>query len=712
MALRQTILFTVMPRAMTVNPDPMPVSVFVSPRLEGAARLGAFADWVRWTERLRDGGLELELRCAGRTLGVPIDPGPLRPELWAQLFDDETLVRSHTFDDYSDRGVISYPVREALSALKAIYQQASVDLALPDAPAGGYDRQGGNRAVLRRLVDGLEVHWNGVEARRWREVVRLRAGASDRAGSVAGLSGPLDGEGLFAATPDRASLQGVAVRFSVFHHMPTPSREDVPLALDPATVLDFHQALTALNSYPDLLRALGLVFDLDLPREFVAETPLGQTLTLAVAGVTAGPREWALPPATPALETAYAHLRLGADRFFFTAPRAVADPQAPTTVLGLLSLDPERFGLAQVDVDGGLHKAIMLAETVRPPPGHNLVASAGPEAAPHPEVFDPEATLPSLRSGGVSLFADRRALALLDSIAQSKAFNAVAGGGAQPRPFYAEDLVRGYRLDVWDSETDAWHSLHRREAEYTVGELPFAPSRRPEEGFVQLAATQPAPGALPATDDLYVHEAIARWAGWSLSAPMPAKHLSRYPDAAEAVPDGSPKFAEDEPITPFKVVGRYRVAPGTLPRLRFGTRYRLRARPVDLAGNSLELGDPLADRLSAAFALPVDPEGFAYLRYEPVPAPLVVLRDPRGVTGPGSAVERIVLRTFNSVGRDTTPADPTATDRHILPPRASVEMGQRLGMFDDAAGRLKADAATWKLIGERDAGELPATRID
>ncbi|MEA2355882.1 MAG: hypothetical protein QOD61_2011 [Solirubrobacteraceae bacterium] len=711
MALRQTILFTVMPRAMTVNPDPMPVSVFVSPRLEGAATLGAFADWVRWTERLRDGGLELELRCAGRTLGVPIDPGPLRPELWAQLFDDETLVRSHTFDDYSDRGVISYPVREALSALKAIYQQASVDLALPDAPAGGNDRQGGNRAILRRLVDGLEVHWNGVEARRWREVVRLRAGTSDRAGSVAGLSGPLDGEGLFAATPDRASLQGVAVRFSVFHHMPTPSCEDVPLALDPATVLDFHQALTALNSYPDLLRALGLVFDLDLPRDFVAETPLGQTLTLAVAGVT-GAREWALPPATPALETAYAHLRLGPDRFFFTAPRAVADPQAPTTVLGLLSLDPERFGLAQVDVDGGLHKAIMLAETVRPPPGHNLVASAGPEAAPHPEVFDPEATLPSLRSGGVSLFADRRALALLDSIAQSKAFNAVAGGGAQPRPFYAEDLVRGYRLDVWDSETDAWHSLHRREAEYSVGELPFAPSRRPEEGFVQLAATQPAPGALPATDDLYVHEAIARWAGWSLSAPMPAKHLSRYPDAAEAVPDGSPKFAEDEPITPFKVVGRYRVAPGTLPRLRFGTRYRLRARPVDLAGNSLELGDPLADRLSAAFALPVDPEGFAYLRYEPVPAPVVVLRDPRGVTGPGSAVERIVLRTFNTVGRDTTPADPTAADRHILPPRASVEMGQRLGMFDDAAGRLKADAATWKLIGERDAGELPATRID
>ena len=38
MAIKQTILFTVMPRGMTVNADPLPVSVFVSPRLEGAGR--------------------------------------------------------------------------------------------------------------------------------------------------------------------------------------------------------------------------------------------------------------------------------------------------------------------------------------------------------------------------------------------------------------------------------------------------------------------------------------------------------------------------------------------------------------------------------------------------------------------------------------------------------------------------------------------------
>ena len=36
-------------------------------------------------------------------------------------------------------------------------------------------------------------------------------------------------------------------------------------------------------------------------------------------------------------------------------------------------------------------------------------------------------------------------------------------------------------------------------------------------------------------------------------------------------------------------------------------------------------------------------------------------------------------------------------------------MGERLGMFDDATGKLKSDAATWQLIAERDAGEFQQT---
>ena len=497
--------------------------------------------------------------------------------------------------------------------------------------------------------------------------------------------------------------------------MPTPEYGPNGIEMpDRDKLIDFHQALTSLNSYPELLRALGLVFDLDLPDSFFAATPFDKPGTVFVQRAIPG-WDLAIETQTHPLATAYMKLAIGSNDLFFAAPRSVVEPQQPGAVLGLLNLDPAHFGLAQVDVDGAMHKAIMLAETLHPSGDHNLVPDARPQAAHHPEVFDPEATLPSLRSGGFSLFADNRALELLQSIHDAKAFNGALSSHQSPkRPFYAEDLVRGYRLDVWDSRTGAWHSLHLRNGSYVVGDVAFDPPNEPEEGFVELAATQPAPGAKDHDKELYLHETIARWAGWSLSVSRPGVHLSRYANADDAIPrpgEGD-KFDENQPVTPFRIAADYKLVPGSLPPLRFGVRYRLRARAVDLAGNSLRLDDPFANEIARVYALPRDPEGFAYLRFEPVPAPLVVIRNEAAVTDPGSAVDRLVIRTFNDdISKDTGAADISNADRHIIPPRAAIEMGERLSAFDDASGKLKSDAATWKLLGDRDRGELQKQKI-
>ena len=712
MATEQTILFTVMPRGISLNSATKPVSVFVSPRLDGADKLGAFPDWLNWTRHLRDDGLKLELHCGANTQTFSINGAGLRPDLWEQLFNAETYVRAHkSFDDYSKRGLISFSMRESLSALKSIYQQAGVALALPDAPKRNRrDDRPQNRDRLGQFVDGLQVHWNGKEARALRNAVSHRYSSIDRPGQS---SGPLDSEGLL--TQPNSNLNSVATPFSVFHHMPTPEYGKHGIKKpDMDKLIDFHQALTSLNSYPELLRALGLVFDLDLPNDFFAATPFDKPGTISVQRAVPG-WDWAIQPKSHPLATAYMKIALGQDELFFAAPRSVVEPQQPGAVLGLLNLDPAHFGLAQVDVDGAMHKAIMLAETLHPSGDHNLVKDATPQPAQHPEVFDPEATLPSLRSGGFSLFADNRALQLLQSIHDAKAFNdALSSNQSPPRPFYAEDLVRGYRLDVWDSRTNAWHSLHLRNGKYVVGDVPFEPVNEPEEGFVELAAAQPAPGAKNTDHELYLHEVIARWAGWSLSVPRPGKHLSRYANAKDAIPDDADpaKFAENQPETPFRVAADFQIVPGSLPPLRFGERYRLRARAVDLAGNSLRLDDPLADIFANIFALPRDPDGFTYLRFEPVPAPLVVIRDEAVVTAPGSAVDRLVIRTFNDdISKDADAADISNADRHIIPPRAAIEMGERMSTFDDASGKLKSDAATWKLIADRDLGELQKKKI-
>jgi hypothetical protein len=64
------------------------------------------------------------------------------------------------------------------------------------------------------------------------------------------------------------------------------------------------------------------------------------------------------------------------------------------------------------------------------------------------------------------------------------------------------------------------------------------------------------------------------------------------------------------------------------------------------------------------------------------------------------------MRTFNdNPANDGLPADLTASDRFIVPPSTSVEMGERLGMFDQA-GKLDTSPAMYDLIARRDAGRL------
>ena len=213
-----------------------------------------------------------------------------------------------------------------------------------------------------------------------------------------------------------------------------------------------------------------------------------------------------------------------------------------------------------------------------------------------------------MRSGGFSLFADGRALSLLHSFEENKQFNTdLSASTPLNRPFFAEDLNQGYRIDIWDSLTEpgtrytaAWHLPDRRAGTSTTTD---------EEGFTELAAGQAAPDPdNPPPDDLYLNESIARWAGWSLSAPFPGKALSADPDPANALVE-DPDHPQNEPATPFKMTTEFKAFPGSLPALRFGRRYRLRLRAVDLCGNSMDHNDPLAPLLAFLSGLPRDPEG-------------------------------------------------------------------------------------------------------
>ena len=754
------LLFSVVPLDGMYRHGTVKLSVVVSPRLSGGDRLGDYSEsMLQWTRRVREHGLAFELQAGAKKTRIEINPDPLQPDLWEALFTAATPVNAYRFDqdliDRATRGVASFSMRETSSLIKAIYREASITLALPDGERSRRSKrnESDNRGVLAQLIGAMAVHWSDREAgaRRHRHLTRLpdtnamlaagAAGAAEyaaRVGRLGRLASGLDPGGSFYDDEgylDNGSTHGltasdrhdIAEGCMAFHHMPTPAyaekkrqpHDPAPksnLAYDPDKVIDFHQALSAMGNYPSLQRALGLVFDLEVPVDALELTPAAAPRFMHIA---AHSLDGDFLAANGSVRTAYFLLDAGAPGMVFhTASRLGVARGA----FGVAALDPAWFGLAQVDVDGAMHKTVLLAESL----GANDVGGK-PALATHPEVYDPGATLPALRSGGLSLYADFRALTWLAGLQQTSAAHADFEQG-KPVEVYAENLTRGMRLDVWDDRTQAWHSLHERSATYQffLGDGEPAPASFDprqvgldpalEEGWVESAVTRPAPGTPASEDHYYLHEAFARWAGWSLSAPRPDLALAADPGNGTPESDKEP----DAPASPFKIKVEHRVVPGSLPQLRFGWRYRLRGRWVNLAGLSSCVNDAegaqacldnlVGSGLSQVFSLPnAGRDGLMYRRFEPVAPPQIVVDDVDAITGPGSTLQRLVIRTDNRNPEDDAalPADTRAASRHLLPPRVSVEMAEHMGMFDDADGKLLRDEATWQLIAQRDGAPPP-----
>ena len=158
-------------------------------------------------------------------------------------------------------------------------------------------------------------------------------------------------------------------------------------------------------------------------------------------------------------------------------------------------------------------------------------------------------------------------------------------------------------------------------------------------------------------------------------------------------------------VTTFAMTTSFTAHHGSLPTLRFGARYRVRARAADLAGQSVPLSATAPDSVIA----PAGGELLPYFRYEPVPHPVVVLRTPPAA---GGSLAELVIRSFNTdPSLDATPTG-DLDERHIAPPRAAVQLIEHHGMLDDPAGHLRADAATYQMIVARDKGQLPAVGHD
>lgn len=751
---RQTLIFTALPHRMDGPLAPgntMRLSVFITPRLwtkdtnVKSLTLAQFPDFLDWPEQV--GKMKFHVEFDGVPAFEATPKFNLNSTWWKALFKTTTLVLPYNFadDDCSGAELEVLPVTEIHDTLRDVYRRVGTDpgygagkklpsvevlasdrdlkeIARPTEPARPYEgpppearpvpikpepgytppcpRPRGCLcwvwlALLlrclcccrpRRLSYWIRLGLCGLL---WAKLCRLfrsrettirrstlpaaRAAAAGDAGETV-LRSSSAALTKSADAPISSSNQAVSksAAFNQLIEFVKPFDEKfaaMPTAEELKNEYDFHKMVSLLGDYPALLRPLGLVVDLEVPFSSTIPTTPDAAVRVLVTWTPLLPATISYNPRT--------HYILEADRFLLR-PR----PAEPELSNGLLKLnDKAGYRVIQVDAVGG---GLKLANTAT-----NLTWQKNPLNPAQPPNIPDDAGIPALRTGGISLVRPGHRDDLIKQFGFQALFNAALAkvedppAGAPPEPpaeLFAEDVTRGYRIDVFDDKSKRWHSLCQRFGHYHFLDGPIEHDEH-DEGFVQFGATEqltPHPTRL-----LRATESLFTWDGWSLSAPRPGKSLQV---------DGSSAVTENKAATNFRLETSFDVEPKSLPRLRYGWTYRLRARAVDLAGHSVfEPKDP---------AFSVDPPEatppFVFNRFEPVSPPALVLR---AVPKEGESLERMVVRSV-----PLAPAAIVPAERHVVPPKIALSMAEQHEKLDDKP-TMKRDQTGYDLAA-REAGSL------
>lgn len=609
-----------------IAPGKATLSVHVSPRLRTGTSsdgvLGDFPALATWAP----GDLNLEVVIGGTPYEGTVVSAP-DPSVWAALFPaTTTAVRSYEVVDNSTAAIHTYPLTKIVEFLQTHWTQVAMD-SPTEFPA-----------IVDLLAAGFEdIRFSGREgALRWNETRALLEAQLNAAGVV-------DTTAASDTTFDFVQLED----FFASLDASDPAVEAAVLEPVEPPKLDFHSAVQFVNQHPTLMRLLGLVLDVevDLGRTVIPDGPA--TVQVKPSAEQLG----STTVRTPTTQAAVAGAR------FDAVPRPGATHLTP----GWLRLDDTgQFQVVQVEADGGGLKAVDFAG--------NLGSKLENATVDTPTT----AALPTLRTDGFSVARVGKASATKATLAAGVAKEADLGNDTLD--VYLDDVVRGFRMDVWDSITGNWHSTMERTGQYEIGSATVVPVT--DEGFVGTTATKK-----PRSDDLYLPEEMFWWDGWSLVVPRPGKTLTPDQEASEPLIDRP----ANDPGPDIDARIHFDVLPGSLPRLRYGAEYRFRARVVDLAGNSLapDVGDD-------THATP--PKVFG--RFEPPQTPPVLLRTS---AGPGESIETVALRSNYDVA-----ADPDGVDRHLIPGKVGQLAVEQHGLVDTP----DPDASTYQMLAELDAATL------
>jgi hypothetical protein len=667
--------FTALPRGLSADGRPR-LSAHAAFRLEPGTSDGLLADFpaaLDWpTQTLT---WTLRFRLGSATVDVPAGlDGPDQRDAakWAAIFGPDLPVRAFTPPaTRSALKIRTFRASRLADRWRSLYTTLGAQLADDGArPAVGDDPATGPLAGFEAA--GL---WSQDRAKDFDDQTLL----DGLEAALATLKAvPADLGGTTQARERRDILE-----FRRFFRRQVNDPDAV--VLPPA--LDFHQLTTACGAHPGLLRPLGLVVDLvadasgwpgwDEIEKALSGFPTAVSLVGRPAGGGLDP-DVAVDETTPVSRTPFTvdpapWTRCRADQTTFGLAPAAGGDLSERLLLRLD--DPARFAPVTLDVEPATFGAVGFGGTLQ------LMTARRTRSTPTNEAP------PALRASGIALTRVERALtfhqrvfergdAIVAKLLDSRGSSAPSVDDLE---LEADDVLKGYRLDVRPQD-GTWRSVVLRRGRVEVAgaegwDLDDA------EGWVVEALSGDDVG------ELYLGEEVIRWDGWSPVAPKPGTVIGTDDQL-------DPDRASSAPVPGLPVVVSYRPTPGSLVPLRYGRRYQLRARAVDIAGNGPSPDDLVGDPQAGASA-PV-----LFGRLDPVRSPDLLLTAPRL---PGEEPERVVLRS-QWWDRPAAETGERLAARHVLPPRTTVTEAERHGVLDRPDGR--PDPGRYALLAERDAYAL------
>jgi hypothetical protein len=638
------ITWTVLPNGL--NNQQLKFSIFVSLRLEA----NDLADGFNWASLVASLPSQIDVEFSNddgsntSSAKLNLDRSLLEPTLWNSVFPTTAPVTPRAPINLGLRPPITFPIKAIRERIQTVYKDTAQRFGIHPPTGFNFSEHEDRESELYDFIVDI-----GDEFRcREREppppdpnVVRFAPDAYDTCEAGHPSISQLSTTGPF--------YQAYRFYRRSKNNQPTPVDQVNGWPKPQVPTIDVHQAMGALGDHPQLLRRLGLVVDGTVAPGQAPD--VGRVRVVSDGDVTP-----------------WTHYTKDGDLL-------VATPNPDATIntdlnLGLLKLGDvdTRFDFHQLDIDGAAlnlgNYAVNLLQTIDP--------AENDPTADFPQV---DAEVPNLRTVGFVVAKNERATTLKARLSRSNAFE-----GQTTPDLFADDVTRGYRLDVRNTNDGVWHSLAQRRGWFLVGEsgqrVP-ASGEIHDEGFIKGAAASSDPvndgdPLVTTSKPIYIHEILFSWNGWSPVIKPPGREMFHDRDVNPQT--GNPevvKQVENTPETDFKVQPVFKVEPGTLPRLRFGQSYQMRARAVDLAGNSLPLAVDVPDE--SAVVTPAQP----FLRYEPIPAPVLVLR--RKVVE-GESVEHIVIRSGSASHANNLFF--SQNDRHVAPPTTTLDLVLMHGMLD------------------------------